>query len=490
MTASCTSGIEPIGGRHFRSPGRIGDHAVTVEEAAMLDMPEVSRRPRVVIVGAGFGGLSAAKALARAPVDVTVIDRRNYHLFQPLLYQVATAALSPADIASPIRAILRRQGNTSVMLARVTGVDISKREVIAGDRRVSYDYLILATGARHAYFGHDAWEAHAHGLKKIDDATFLRRKILLAFERAETELDPDERRRLLTFVVVGGGPTGVEMAGAIAELARRALVADFRNIDPRLARVVLVEAGPRLLPAFAADLSEAARLSLEGLGVEVRLAAAVTACDAKGVSVSHARIETRTIVWAAGVRASQAGRWLNAEMDAAGRVKVAGDLSVPGQTGIFAIGDTAQCPGSSGSPLPGIAPVAKQQGAYVAALIRARLAGRDLPPFRYRDLGSMATIGRKSAVAEFGRIRLKGLAAWLLWCLAHIYFLIGFRNRAIVAMNWVWNYLTFQRGTRLITGPDPEPAGPATGTPAAAAIPSASRFIRNRSRTFETLTNT
>ncbi len=424
-----------------------------------------TKRPRVVIVGAGFGGLSAAKALARAPVDVTVIDRRNHHLFQPLLYQVATAALSPADIASPIRAILRRQANALVLLAKVTGVDPHRREVLIGGTRIPYDYLVLATGARHAYFGHDHWEAHAHGLKTVEDATFLRRKILLAFEKAEQEPDAAERRRLLTFVVIGGGPTGVEMAGAIIELARRALQADFRTIDPRSARVILVEAGPRLLPAFDARLSEKARQSLEGLGVDVRLSATVTDCDAAGVRMGPERIESRTVIWAAGVRASRAGKWLAAETDRVGRAKVRPDLSLPGHPNVFVIGDTAHALDAESEALPGVAPVAKQQGAYVAKVIEARLAGRDAPPFRYRDFGSMATIGRKSAVAQIGRLRLAGYPAWWLWGLAHIYFLIGFRNRLAVVMNWAWNYLTFQRGTRLITGADPE-AEQAPGQPA------------------------
>jgi NADH:ubiquinone reductase (H+-translocating) len=427
-----------------------------------------SERPRVVIVGAGFGGLCAAKALARAPVDVTVIDRRNYHLFQPLLYQVATAGLSPADIASPIRAILRHQANATVMLASVTGIDAARREVLSGSRRIPYDYLILATGARHAYFGNDHWESCAHGLKKIDDATFLRRKILLAFEKAETETDERERRRLLNFVVVGGGPTGVEMAGAIAELSRKALARDFRNIDPRLARVILVEAGPRILPTFDARLSEKARQSLKALGVEVRLGAMVTDCSPEGVRIGRDIIESRTIVWGAGVRASRAGRWLNAGIDRVGRVKVRPDLSVPGHTNVFVIGDTAHVEDANGKPLPGVAPVAKQQGIYVAKLIRARLAGRELPSFRYRDFGSLATIGRKSAVMQLGQLRLSGYFAWWLWGLAHIYFLIGFRNRLSVATSWLWSYLTFQRGTRLITGADPEPE---TAPAAVAAAP-------------------
>jgi NADH:ubiquinone reductase (H+-translocating) len=408
--------------------------------------------PRVVIVGAGFGGLTAAKALAGSPFDVTVIDQHNYHLFQPLLYQVATAGLSPADIASPIRGILAPARNVNVVLGQVSGVDTARREVIAEGRRIPFDHLILATGAQHAYFGHDDWAASAPGLKTIDDATYIRRRILLAFEKAETEADPQERARLLNFVVVGGGPTGVEMAGAIAELANRALAKDFRSIDPRCARVILVEAAPRLLTPFEPSLSQAAKLSLEQLGVDVRLGAAVTAVDAAGVSIGAERIEARTVIWGAGVVASPAGRWLGTETDRAGRVKVAPDLSVPGHPNIFVIGDTAALNGADGKPLPGVAPVAKQQGQYVADLLIARQAGKSVAPFRYRDFGSLATIGRKRAIVQMGRFKLKGFLAWVLWSVAHIYFLIGFRNRLVVATNWLWNYVTFQRGTRLITG--------------------------------------
>ncbi len=408
-------------------------------------------RPRVVVIGAGFGGLSAVQQLAKAAFDVTVIDRHNYHLFQPLLYQVATAGLAPGDIASPIRAILQRQSNAKVILAKVTGVNTTRREVFAEGRHIPYDHLVIATGAAHAYFGHD-WSSYAPGLKTIDDATYLRRRILLAFERAETEPDVDERRRLLNFVVVGGGPTGVEMAGAIAELAKRALAADFRSIDPRCARIILIEAGPRLLAAFDSALSEAARRALEQLGVEVRLGSSVTDCDCSGVSLGHERLQTRTIVWAAGVKASPAAEWLDAESDRAGRVKVQPDLSVPGHPNIFVIGDAAAVTESDGKLLPGVAPVAKQQGRYVAKLLMAQAQGRILPRFRYRDFGSMATIGRKRAVAEVGGFKLSGLLAWLLWSLAHIYFLIGFRNRVAVAIGWSWSYITFQRGTRLITG--------------------------------------
>ena len=410
------------------------------------------RRLRMVIIGAGFGGLSAAKALAKAPFDVTVIDRHNYHLFQPLLYQVATAGLSPADIASPIRSILRSQSNANVVLARVSAVDLRRRKVIAEERRIPFDHLVVATGAQHAYFGHDDWAACAPGLKTIDDATYLRRRILLAFEKAETEVDADERRRLLNFVVVGGGPTGVEMAGAIVELAQRALASDFRQIDPRCARIILVEAAPRLLMPFDPSLSATAKRSLERLGVEVRLGAAVTACDCSSVSIADERIETRTIIWAAGVMASPAGAWLGAQTDRAGRVKVNPDLSLPGHPDVFVIGDAAHLPDADGNPLPGVAPVAKQQGEYVARLLMARPRGETVAPFRYRDFGSLATIGRKRAIVQVGKLKLSGLVAWLIWSVAHIYFLIGFRNRLVVAMNWAWSYVTFQRGTRLITG--------------------------------------
>ena len=413
---------------------------------------QTARKPRVVIVGAGFGGLSAAKALAGTAYEITLIDRHNYHLFQPLLYQVATAGLSPADIAAPIRGIIGAQRNITVTLAAVSGVDTARSEVIAEGRRIPYDFLVLATGAQHAYFGHDDWAFYAPGLKTIDDATYLRRRILLAFERAEAEPDPIERRRLLTFAIIGGGPTGVEMAGAIAELANRAIASDFHNIDPRSTRVILVEAGQRLLKTFDPSLSVLALQSLQQLGVEVRLGAVVTGCSCAAVFLGDERIETRTIMWAAGVKASPAGAWLGVDTDRVGRVRVGADLSVPGHPNIFVIGDTALAMGVDGEPLPGVAPVAKQQGKYVADVLRARMKARPTEPFRYRNNGSMATIGRKSAVAEFGGIKLSGFSAWLLWCLVHVYFLIGFRNRFSVALNWSWNYITFQRGSRLITG--------------------------------------
>ena len=406
-----------------------------------------------MIVGAGFAGMWAARALARAPVEITVIDRRNYHLFQPLLYQVATAALSPGDIAWPIRRMLRRQRNTRVLLGDVTGVDVERRAVSLGELSIPYDHLILATGVRHDYFGHDDWEASAPGLKELDDATRIRRRILLAFERAECGSDPSAQRRLLTFVIVGGGPTGVELAGAIAELARRALAADFRHIDPKSARILLCEAGERVLPAFPESLSRYAGRALARLGVEVKLKSPVTDCGPLGVTVGTERVEAATVLWAAGVAASPVARWLGIEADRLGRVPVAPDLSVPGFPELFVAGDVALVSDATGRPLPGVAPAAKQAGAYVARVIAARVAGRPAPPpFRYRDFGNLATIGRRAAVIDFGWLRIKGGIAWWIWGIAHIYFLIGMRNRLIVSLQWLWAYLTFDRGARLITG--------------------------------------
>ena len=407
---------------------------------------------RVVVIGAGFGGFSAAKSLARGPFQVTLIDRYNYHLFQPLLYQVATATLAPSDIATPIRDEFRRKPSIRVMLANVSAIDGDRNEVIAEGERIPFDYLIVATGVRQSYFGHDGWAPVAPGLKGIDDAINLRGRILLAFERAEIESDPEERRRLLNFVIIGGGATGVELAGAIAELARRGLSSDFRAIDPRSARIVLVEAGPRVLSQFDDSLSRSAQAALEKLGVEVRVGTEVTGCDELGISMGSERIESRTVIWAAGVEASPAGQWLGADTDRAGRIKVAADLSLPGRPHIFAIGDTASCAGADGRPLPGVAPVAKQQGAYVARVIAARARGNEVSPFRYKDYGMLATIGRKHAVVEMGDMKLSGFPAWLLWCFAHIYFLIGYRNRLIVMLNWIWNFVTFQLGSRLIIG--------------------------------------
>jgi NADH dehydrogenase len=433
-------------------------HGSAEDAAACLYCAGAGARPRVVIIGAGFAGLSAAHALARAPVDLVLIDQHNYHVFQPLLYQVATAGLSPADIAAPIRAILRGQRNATVILGMVTGIDKTQRVVALGDRRIGFDYLVVATGARHSYFGHDAWESVAPGLKTIDDATAIRRKILLALERAESSEDESERHRLMSFVIIGAGPTGVELAGAIAELARVALVDDFRRIDPTMSRISLVEAGPRVLPSFPETLSAIAQRSLEKLRVELRLGKAVTECDERGVMLGGERIEAGTILWAAGVAASPAASWLDAAADRSGRVKVEPDLSLPGHPAIFVIGDTAHALDGRGKPLPGVAPVAKQQGRYVGLRIADAVGGHARArSFRYRDLGNLATIGRKSAVADFGFVRLSGRVAWLLWGAVHIYFLIGFRSRIAVVLDWIWAYVTFQRGARLITGAETSP---------------------------------
>ena len=417
----------------------------------MSDPPKSQRRPHVVIVGAGFGGLSAAKALARAPVDVTVIDRQNHHCFQPLLYQVATAALSPAEIAWPIRAILRRQRNATVLMAEVTAIDTANRQVQTTSAAIPYDQLVVATGATHSYFGHDEWAQFAPGLKRIEDATRIRRSILLAFERAELTEDVAERARQLTFVIIGAGATGVEMAGAIAEIARYTIAMDFRRIDPRTAQIILIEAGPRVLPALSNDLSNYALQSLTKMGVDVRTDTRVTGCDDRGVDLVNGRIDAGTIIWAAGVVASPAAHWLNAEQDRAGRVLVKNDLSVPGHPNVFVIGDSATVNDESGKQVPGVAPAAKQMGAYVGKLIAARLAGQSLPPFRYRHAGDLATIGRRAAVVSIGKVHLKGFIGWLFWGVVHIYFLIGLRRRFVVAINWLWDYLTFQRGARLIT---------------------------------------
>ncbi|WP_374379671.1 NAD(P)/FAD-dependent oxidoreductase [Dongia sp.] len=409
--------------------------------------------PHVVILGAGFAGLTAAQGLARARCRITLIDRRNYHLFQPLLYQVATAALSPAEIAVPIRSILRKQKNVSVLMGRVQGIDRTRRLVMVDQSEVSYDQLIVATGARHGYFGHDDWEAVAPGLKKIDDATQIRRQLLLAFEQAESTSDQELRKALLTFVVIGGGPTGVELAGAIAELARQALVEDFREIDPSQARIVLVEAGSRLLAAFPESLSRAAFAALTELGVEVLLGQAVTNCSSEGVCLGSLEIPSRSVIWAAGVAASPAARWLGCERDRAGRAIVGADLSLPNSPEIFVIGDTASVM-SDGRPVPGLAPAAKQMGAYVAKVLLARVNGKEPPPaFRYKHLGSLATIGRQKAVADFGRLQLRGRLAWFLWGIVHVIFLIGVRSRVQVALQWLWAYATYERGARLITSP-------------------------------------
>ena len=410
--------------------------------------------PRVVIVGAGFGGLTAAQHLAHTPVEVVLIDRHNDHLFQPLLYQVATAALSPADIAAPIRHVLRQQKNTTMLLDEVVGVDAAARQVeLREGGALGFDYLILATGSVYSYFGHADWPRHAPGLKSIDDATDIRRRILLAFEKAETTHDADAQQRLMTFILVGAGPTGVEMAGALAELARAALAEDFRRINPRAARILLIEAGPKVLAGFPQKLADFAADSLRRMGVELLLDTTIEAIDAEGVIANGKRIASATVVWCAGVEATPAARWLGAEAGRGGTVKVAPDLSVPGHADIFVIGDAALVLDRHGKPLPGVAPVAKQEGRYVAKLIAARVMGAPTArPFRYRDQGALATIGRSSAIADLPFIKLTGWLAWVLWGIVHIYFLIGFRNRLSVFVNWAWAWLTYARGARLITG--------------------------------------
>jgi NADH dehydrogenase len=405
---------------------------------------------KVVIIGAGFGGIEAAKALRRSPVQVTVIDRQNHHCFQPLLYQVATAALSPADVAWPIRHILRRQKNATVLMAEVRAIDTFTRLVQIDSLSIPYDYLVLATGATHSYFGHDEWSEVAPGLKRIEDATRIRRRILIAFERAELATDPAERQRLLTFAIVGGGATGVEMAGAISEIARQSLTMDFRRIDPTTARIVLIEAGPRIMPALPENLSDYVQRTLAKKGVEVMIATRVMSCDARGVDLEHGRLNAGTIIWAAGVVASPAARWLDAEHDRAGRVKVGPDLSVPGNPEIFVVGDTAVVTDQPG--IPGTAPPAKQMGRYVGRLIAARVTDRPTPPpFHYRHMGDLATVGRNAAVVKLRRLELTGFLGWLFWSVVHIYFLIEARDRFIVAFTWLWDYVTFQRGARLIT---------------------------------------
>jgi NADH:ubiquinone reductase (H+-translocating) len=409
-------------------------------------------RPKVVIVGAGFGGIEAARALAKSPVDVTIVDRQNHHCFQPLLYQVATAALSPADVAWPIRHIFRRQANATVLMAEVRGIDVAGRVVRTDEIDIPYDYLVLATGAAHSYFGHDEWAEAAPGLKRIEDATRIRRRILIAFERAELARSEAERRRLLTFVIVGAGATGVEMAGAIGEVARQTLAKDFRHIDPRTARIILVEAGPRVMPTFTEHLSDYVSRSLAAKGIEIMTGTCVTGCDLNGVDTDRGRIDAATVIWAAGVVASPAAQWLGVAHDRAGRVTVGPDLSVPGHPEIFAIGDTAAVAGPDGRPVPGIAPAAKQMGGYVGRLIASRVAGKtEVAPFRYRHQGDLATVGRGAAVVKLGRFELTGLLGWLFWGLVHIYFLVEVRDRFLVAFQWLWEYVTFQRGARLIT---------------------------------------
>ncbi len=411
-------------------------------------------RPRVVIIGGGFGGLSAARALRHAPVEVVLLDRRNHHVFQPLLYQVATAGLSPGDIASPIRWILRKHRNLHVWLAEVTGIDAARRVVRLADGEVSYDFLIVAAGATHAYFGHDEWRAHAPGLKTLEDALDMRRRVLLAFEEAERAQDRHVQRRLLTFVVIGGGPTGVELAGSLAEISRHALANDFRAIDPESARIILIEGGPSVLPAYPAELSQFARQALERLGVAVWTGSVVTDVSAGRVRVGDETIEAGTVLWAAGVSASPLGASLGVPLDRAGRVLVQDDLTVPGHPEISVVGDLAAFRTGEGGWLPGVAQVAIQQAAHAAANINRRIAGQPTRPFVYRNLGNLATIGRNSAVADLPRLRMKGRPAWLFWLFVHVFNLIGFRNRLSVMIQWASSYLTYQRSVRLITGDD------------------------------------
>ena len=410
-------------------------------------------QPHVVIIGGGFGGMTVARALRKTLASVTLIDRRNHHLFQPLLYQVATAGLSPADIAAPIRAVLRNQKNTEVLMEEVVAIHTQEKRVIMKGRSLDYDYLVIATGARYNYFGHEEWKSFAPGLKSINDATQIRRRILLAFESAEMESDPEKKKALLTFVLVGAGPTGVEMAGSISELAHYALKSDFRHLDPASARVVLIEAGPRILASFSESLAQKAAKKLRSLGVEILTQTRVQQLDADGVEISNHRIQSKTAIWCAGVVASPAGDWLKAEVDRAGRVKVSADLSVPGHPEIFVIGDTAAVV-QDGQPLPGVAPVAMQQGRYVASVIRKKIKDplvSTVKPFHYQNKGNLATVGRSFAIAEFAGFRISGLIAWWIWVFVHIYYLINFRNRVLVMIQWAWSYFTFQRGARLIT---------------------------------------
>ena len=428
---------------------------------------QVDRPPTVVILGCGFGGLAAAKALRKAPARVLVIDRSNHHLFQPLLYQVATAALNPSDIAEPIRRILRYQKNAEVILADAVGIDPAGKRVVLADGDAPYDYLILATGATHSYFGHDDWQPYAPGLKSLEDATEIRRRVLSAFEVAERAADPAARRAWMTFVIVGAGPTGVELAGTLAEVAQHTLARDFRHIDPKLARVILLEGTPHVLPAYVESLSAKARDQLVRLGVEVRTGTIVTGIDGEGVAIGPERIVARTVLWAAGVAASPLARSLGVPLDRAGRVLVEPDLTIPAHPEITVIGDLAHFE-QGGKAVPGVAPAAMQMGAHAARNILRSIRGLPREPFHYVDKGSLATIGRAAGVADLGRLKFSGLPAWLLWLLVHILFLIGFRNRVLVLLQWAWSYATYDRGARLITArshrppldhPDPAPAG-------------------------------
>jgi NADH dehydrogenase len=423
----------------------------------------------VVIVGAGFGGLAVAHGLAGADVKITIIDQRNHHLFQPLLYQVGTAVLATSEIAWPIRHLVRKRKEITTLLGEVTWVDTQNRTVLLEDGGMTgYDSLVLATGARHAYFGHDEWEPYAPGLKTLEDATAIRRRILLSFERAERETDPIARAALLTFVIVGGGPTGVELAGAIAELAHQNLPGEYRHIDTRKARVILIEAGPRVLPSFTEDLSAYAHASLERQGVEIQLGQAVRECSADGVIYGDRPLAAKVILWAAGVRASSAAAWVGLAADAAGRAKVEPDLTAAAHPEIFVIGDTATINAWHGNPVPGIAPAAKQQGIHVARTIRMRLGGNAAPQkFRYKHAGNLATIGKRAAVIDFGTVKVRGWLAWWIWGLAHIYFLIGLRNRLAVALSWLWIYVTGSRSACLITQGEQRPTGTAGRDPRA-----------------------
>ena len=405
--------------------------------------------PRVVILGGGFGGLYAAKALKHAPAQITIVDRRNFHLFQPLLYQVATAALNPSDIAYPIRSIVARQKNAHVILGEATAVDLERKVVKLVDGQVAYDYLIIATGATHSYFKHPEWARDAPGLKSIEDALEIRRRVLLAFEAAERETDPDKQKAWLTFVIVGGGPTGVELAGALSEIARQTMIRDFRRINSSSARVILIEGTDRVLPVYPADLSRKAENQLRDLGVEVITKGFVTAVDDHSVHVGEMKIDTRTVLWAAGVQGSPLARTLGAPLDRAGRVLVNPDLTLPNHPEVFVIGDLAAV-----DQVPGVAPAAIQEGQHVARNIERALGGQPLRPFHYWDKGSLATIGRARGVADLGRIHMSGFLAWFAWLAIHVFFLIGFRNRLLVMLQWAWAYITFQRGARLITGRD------------------------------------
>lgn len=412
--------------------------------------------PHIVLIGGGFGGLAAAQALADSPVRITLIDRRNHHLFQPLLYQVATAALNASDIARPIRRILRHQANCEVILGEVESIDRLARKVVLDEGEIAYDYLIVASGATHSYFGHDAWEHDAPGLKTIEDALEIRRRVLVAYEAAERESDSEIVHEWMTFVIVGGGPTGAELAGALAEISRRVLARDFRRVDPKRARIILIEGTPRVFPALTPESSASAQRQLERLGVEVITSAMVTGIDDRGVTHVGGLIPTRTVIWAAGVAASSLGKSLGVPLDRVGRVIVNPDLSVPGAPEVFVIGDLALILGSDGRPVPGLAPAAMQEGRHAARNVIRAIRGERLKPFSYIDKGTLATIGRGAAVAEIGRLRLSGFLAWMAWLFIHIFYLIGFRNRFMVLAGWAWVYLRNESGARLITG-DIEP---------------------------------